>query len=191
LTASDFGAAINKSNYQTPLDIAMEITNSKDYSKYNKSNPPHGIVTEPKARDWYRRTRNIKVIEVGLAVPKWEPRIGASIDGDIIGTEGIIEIKCPEEMYDSLITHMNKINTGWRPPPFYHEHIRDSHYAQMQGGMKIVNKQWCDYIVYATGSNLSYVERVYFNQKYWDTILWPGIQKFLDEIMEPIIAGQY
>jgi exodeoxyribonuclease (lambda-induced) len=208
LTASNFGAAIGKSSYCTPLDIALDITNIKskthnkfqdtkrdpdDFSFYNrhKFNSQHGVITEPKAREWYCRTRNVKVVEVGLAVPKWETRIGASLDGDIVGTDGMIEIKSPLEMYESLRNHTAKIKTGWRPPPFYHNHIWETHYAQMQGGMKITGKKWCDYIVYATESNLSYVERVLFNPTYWDTILWPGIQNFLNNVMEPLIVEEY
>jgi hypothetical protein len=211
LTASNFGAAIGKSWMESPHDIALDITTIPNTNKiisrnpapvpngsikkhYTKSNRPkqkfdqqHGVVTESAARNWYCSTRNVTVITVGLAVPKWEPRIGASLDGDIPGTDGIIEIKCPFEMYDQLKLHMRKIKSGWTPPPFYHDHIRDSHYAQMQGSMKIFGKQWCDYIVYATCSNLSYVERIPFDQTYWDRILFPGIIDFLDNILEPII----
>lgn len=192
LTASNFGAALNKSNFFTPIDLALDITNivrgrNSTHIDRNKFSTQHGVVTEPKARNWYCRTRNVVVVEVGLAVPKWEPRICALLDGDIKDTDGIIEIKSPLEMYEPLRNHMSKIKTGWKPPPFYHEHIWESHYAQMQGSMKIVGKHWCDYIVFATESNLSYVERVPFNQKYWDETLWPCIQNFLNNIMEPII----
>lgn len=151
-------------------------------------NKRHGVITEPKAREWYCKTRGVIVKEVGLSVPKWEPRIGASLDGDIVDSDGIIEIKSPLQMYESLTNHMAKINTGWRPPSFYHAHIREIHYAQMQGSMKITGKKWCDYIVFATQSNLSYVERVPFNKKYWDEVLWPGVTYFLNNIMEPLIA---
>lgn len=194
LIASNFGAAMGKSNFCSPLDIAVDITNLNDFGKSqsdrSKFMTQHGVVTEPKARDWYCRTRNSEVDEIGLAVPKWEPRIGASLDGDIKNSDGMIEIKSPFDMYEPLRNHMSKITTGWRPPPLYHDHIWDSHYAQMQGSMKIVGKQWCDYIVYATQSNLSYVERIPFNQKYWDETLWPGIQNFLNNIMEPLIFQQ-
>lgn len=228
LTASNFGAAIGKSCFSTPHDIAAEIANvavdnanifierphcnntkrwpSMDPDRFNRRSPKrshngqnspkirfnqqHGVITESKARDWYCKTRNVTIVEVGLAVPKWEQRIGASLDGDITGTDGIVEIKCPFEMYEQLKSHIDKIKFGWRPSSFYHEHIRESHYAQMQGSMKIFGKQWCDYIVYATESNLSYVERIPFNKTYWDDILWPGITHFLDNIIEPIIQSE-
>ena len=187
LTVSNFGGAIGKSSFCSPMEIAIDITNIKPKTTSAKFAMQHGVVTEPKARDWYCKTRNVEVQEVGLAVPKWEPRIGASLDGEV-GPDGIIEIKSPLVMYEPLQNHMIKINTGWRPPPFYHGHIWDTHYAQMQGGMKITGRKWCDYIVYATESNRSYVERIYFNQQYWDNELWPGVQNFLNNIMEPLIA---
>lgn len=209
LTASNFGAAIGKSWISSPYDIALNITTTSDPIKIPPTEPyphrsdkqhpktytrpkqkftqQHGVVTESTARNWYCSTRNVRVATVGLAVPKWEPRIGASLDGNIPGTDGIIEIKCPFEMYDQLKLHMDNIKSGWNPPPFYHDHIRDSHYAQIQGSMKIFGKKWCDYIVYATCSNLSYVERIPFNKTYCDTVLFPGITHFLDNILEPII----
>lgn len=190
LTASNFGGAIGKSKFSSPIDIALDVTNFKprNSSEHSKFIAQHGVKTEPEARNWYCRTRKVKVVEVGLAVPKWEPRIGASLDGDVIDTDGIIEIKSPLEMYKPINEHMEKIKRGWKPSPFYHEHIWESHYAQMQGSMKITGKKWCDYIIYATKSNRAYVERIPFNLTYWNTILWPGIVNFLDNIMEPLIA---
>lgn len=189
LTASNFGAAIGKSIFTSPLDIALDIANikPKSFTDENKAVMKHGVDTEPKAREWYSHHFKVQVREVGLAVPKWEVRIGASVDGEVLGTNGIIEIKSPLEMYRPLQEHKKKIENGWKPPPFYHKHIWETHYAQMQGCMKITNKDWCDYIVYATKSNLCYTERIYFNEEYWDKILWPGIRNFLDNILEPLI----
>lgn len=190
LTASNFGAAVGRSNFSTPMEVAMDITGIKDktFTESSKIAMQHGVITEPVARDWYCRTRNVVVDEVGLAVPKWEPRIGASLDGDIRGTDGIIEVKSPRTMYKPLATHYSRLQGGWVPPPLYHSHIWDTHYDQMQGAMRVTNKKWCDYIVYATDSGRSYVERVQFNEAYWNENLWPKIQNFLDTMIEPIIA---
>lgn len=189
VTASDFGTAINLTTFCTPKTLAVNITNLKPRSLIEnvKFLAQHGVKNEPIARNWYAKSRNVKIQEIGLAVPKWEPRIGASIDGDVVGTEGIIEIKSPLEMYKSLKDHMYKIETGWQPPAFYHNHIWEKHYAQIQGSLKIMEKKWCDYIVYAVQSNLVYVERIYFNEEYWEKTLWPRLLYFLDYIMEPLI----
>lgn len=190
LTTSNFGAAAGRSAHCSKIDLAMDIAGIKykSFPDRGKLCKGHGTVTEPEARDWYCRTRNVEVVEVGLAVPKWEPRIGTSLDGQVRGVKGAIEIKSPFTMYENLDNHIAKIKTGWRPPPFYHEHIYDTHYYQMQGGMKITGNEWCDYIVFATQSNRVYVERVPFNPRYWDETMWPEITSFLDEYMEPLIA---
>lgn len=193
LTSANFGAALGLSAYSTMIEVAMDITNlkKKSFPDRGKLFKEHGTTTEPEARKWYSQTRGVDVVEVGLAVPKWEPRIGTSLDGDIVGTDGIIEIKSPLQMYAPLDEHMSKIKSGWKPPVHYHDHIWDTHYAQMQGQMKIMEKKWCDYIVFAKQSNRVYVERVLFNQSYWDDILWPGIQYFIDNYMEPLIADGF
>lgn len=190
LTASNFGNVTSAEELCTLSELALHLTNLKPFKKADlvKINKMHGVKTEPEARNWYCKRFKVKVVEVGLAVPKWEPRIGASLDGEVVGTDGMIEIKSPLEMYKSLQDHINKINSGWKPSPFYHNHIWNSHYAQIQGSLKITNKKWCDYVVYATKSNKVYVERIYFDQVYWNTILWPCIKSFLDNVLEPIIS---
>ena len=227
LITSDFGGAIGQSSFSTPMDVAFSIAGikTKTFAKDSKEKKnfkcqedrgnfmiQHFAKTEPAAREWYSRTRNVRIKQVGLIVPKWEPRIAAVLSGEVLsepeargesgtrgengergesGTkgenEGMIVIKCPLEMYGPLRDHITKINSGWRPRPFYHEHIWESHYAQIQGNMKIAGKKWCDYIVYATSSNLVYVERVLFDQGYWDLTLWPEIKSFLDTVLEPLI----
>jgi hypothetical protein len=181
LTASSFGTVIKKSNLSN--EIAMTLMNNKQFDLNIKQTG----VKESKPQDWYCLTRNVQVDEVHLVVPKWEPRICA-LNLNILGTDGIINIKNPVVMYDSLNNHMDKIDTGWRPPPFYHSHIREAYYAEIQGTMKITEKSFCDFIVYSSESNLSYVERIPFDQVYWDNILWPKIQNFLDNVMEPLVV---
>lgn len=205
VTASSFAAAIGKSSFSSPLDVAANIVKIRTQI-CDKNSRKHGIVTEPEARNHYIKTKGIFVQEVGLAVPKWEPRIGTSVDGipfiprgislpsvDEIpsGTNGIIEIKCPEKMYRPLQEYIDKRNAGWVPEPGYHAHIHDTHYCQMQGSMKIRGADWCDYYVYATGSNAVYTERVRFNPRFWDDVLGPGLDRFLDEILEPLIQQTF
>lgn len=183
LSAANFGDAIGKNNFYTPVQVATDLLQIQTLRNQ------HNIMIIREAHEWYCRTRDVVISEIGLAVPKWEPRIITSVDGDVIGTDGIIEIRSPLEMYKPLREHMAKISNSWDPPKFYHSHIWESHYAKMQGNMKITGKKWCDYIVYATHSNLSYVERIPFNQTYWDNVLWPAIKIFLDTYMEPMIAA--
>lgn len=127
-----------------------------------------GKDNEPKGRDWYELNFGVKVNEVGLAVPKWDNRIGASSDGEVEGTQGIIEIKSPLNLYRSLKTE-EVVETR----------IMASHYDQMQGTMAIMNKEWCDYVVYPHLDDEVYVERVYFDSPYWEE-LYRELTPFLD-----------
>lgn len=168
LTASNFGAAIGKSKFCSPMDLAMEIAGikQKEFSEKSKLLMQHGVNTEPIARDWYCRTYGVQVEEVGLAIPKWDTRIGASLDGSV-GVDGCIEIKCPLQMYYQLDQHSKKIEEGVVFDKYYHDHIFDSYFCQIQGGMCITGKKWTDFIVFSTESNRVFVERIWFNSKYW------------------------
>src|SRR5579883_2100274 len=53
----------------------------KEFTDEAKARMKHGSVTEPLARDWYSKEKGVEVVEIGLAVPKWDLRIGASTDG--------------------------------------------------------------------------------------------------------------
>ena len=45
--------------------------------------------------------------------------------------------------------------------------------------MAILNRKWCDYIVYT--KEQVFVQRIKFDREYWDNVLYSGICKFLDE----------
>lgn len=189
VTASNFGTCAGHSRFSGPEALAHEIAGLKEktFSDNSRRVMDYGTETEPKAREWYERTRNVKVKEYGLAVPKWNIYIGGSPDGIIEGTDGIIEIKCPEKMYGPLKERMTK------PPPsdpYCHSHIWPTHYDQMQGCMAILNKSYCDYIVFSPPDGLAYVERIHFNRAYWETQLYPKIQEFLEVKLKPLLKQQ-
>ena len=129
----------------------------------------------------------------------------------------MIEIKCPEKMYDGILNHLASVQQQYElsstsfykndldsklneiemelmkksaflqtlpSKQFYkkeYSHILESHYCQMQGCMAITEKDWCDYIVYATGDNKVYVERIYRDTLYWNQFLYPRICQFLKD----------
>lgn len=127
----------------------------------------HGTETESVARDWAIKFLSKPIRERGLIVPKWDPFIGASIDGDIEGTPGIIEIKAPREMYYPLRQYIDQKAAGWNPPVNYHNHIWPTHYAQMQHALAVTGKEWCLYVVYCTTDNTVFTQKVSFDPVYW------------------------
>lgn len=154
------------------------------FTEKEKERIEHGVETEPIARDWYEKEYGVKVEQVGLAVPKWDYRIGGSPDG-LVGENGMIEIKCPVSMYQGLIDKIDfasletrNRDSEFRVPP---SHIWTSHYDQMQGCMAILGRDCCDYVVYSTGDESVYTERIPFNKDYWWKTLYPRIAAFLDK----------
>lgn len=133
-----------------------------------------GIKMESVARKYYEETYNYVVKDVGFAIPKYDTRIGVAVDGDVYDKNGnsintIIEIKCPQKMYKPLLKYINK---GCPDTPLYN-HIWRSHYDQMQMGMAVLGRLYCDYIVYCPleepGQQL-FIERIPFNYHYWNWV---------------------
>jgi len=185
LTASNSGTVADLNPYENKFFYALCISKiiKKEFNSLALERMAHGTNMEPIAREFYEKYRGVTVDEVGLAVPKWETRMGASVDGDIVGTPGIIEIKCPKIMYKPLIEKINNPNHE----KYDHKHIAPYYYCQMQMNMKVLNKEWCDYIVYAVDSGQCYIDRVYFFEEFWEQTLFPKILSFLDDILDPLL----
>lgn len=165
LTGSNFGNASGV-GYETMENLALYMLGVKkrEFDLASKKRMDHGIYTEKIARGWYEHVTGNKVKDAGFAIPNFDPRIGSSLDGHV-GEDGCVEIKCPESMYMG-----DKINP--------------SHYAQMQGGMAICNKKWCDYIVYSTKDGFADIKRVEFDKDFWDNDLYPKLCNFIDYVKE-------
>jgi len=188
LTMSNAGSATNM-GYDKPEEIAPIIAGIKEkkFSEFALNVMRYGTETEPEAREWYEKVKGVTVKELGLVVPKWNPFIGSSVDGEL--EDGIIEIKCPKIMYNPLEMHTLRLQSGWIPDKYYHGHIKDCHYCQMQGGMAILGKQWCDYVVYSPPSGKVFLDRVYFNPEFWNNTMYPRILEFLKVNLFPIYRG--
>lgn len=181
LTASNFGIAIGHSNFSTPEELADQIAgiSKKSFTPEAIQRMGYGTQMEPVARQWYATTRGVEVNEVGIAIPKWDPMIGGSLDGNV-GSDGCIEIKCVAKMYEPLKKRIanSTVSKDW-------SHIWKTHFDQMQGCMAITNKKWCDYVVFCPAEDQVYVERIPFQPEYWEKILYPGLRHFLEKLLLP------
>lgn len=140
-----------------------------------------------KAYKWYQDTYNTKIVKITTIVPKWNDRIQTTIDSIVNGVnDGIIDIRQPATMYKSLEHHTQKINQGWIPEKYYHNHIFDDHYVQIQANMKICNKLWCDYVVFVKNGNQVYIERIYFNEPYWNQV-WSTLDDYINNVLVPTL----
>jgi uncharacterized protein YebE (UPF0316 family) len=224
-SGSTIGYCLGHSPFNTPDESALDICcmrfNANEEGVINASIPivlgkkskneesirvmGLGTINEPIARDYYANLKNVLCDEVGYAVPKFDFRLGVSIDGDVMNkdgteTDGMIEIKCPEKMYAPIKNyimnkrfkekHMGKIkdinkfkdNVSYEDKYYY---IWQTHYDQMQLGMAIMNKKWCDYVVFALDGN-RFVKRVYFNRKYWND-MYKQIDIFIENKINPLL----
>jgi len=92
-----------------------------------------GVETEAEARMTYELIYGVTVDQTGFVKHPTLQWVGASPDG-MIGTDGLIEIKCPHTK-----THLQTLKSGEAPKVYY---------SQMQMQMWTMNRQWCDFVSY-------------------------------------------
>jgi putative phage-type endonuclease len=89
-----------------------------------------GIDYEGHARNWYASSRRVVVREVGFVVHPEFDYVGASPDG-LVGTDGLIEIKCPQPK------NFNQVVSSGCVPARYR--------WQIQGQLWVCQKDWLDF----------------------------------------------
>ena len=169
INSSNSGAMADKSRFKSAEETGKIIAGvvEDNFTPEAIERMNKGTLYEPTARKWYEKNNKCKALERGLCVLKSDITIGASVDGDVLNSDGIIEIKCPQKMYRPILTYLENVEHGWKPEKGYHDHIWETHYCQMQHGMFVLNKKWCDYIVYCVESSQVFTQRVDFNPEYW------------------------
>lgn len=123
--AKETTAAYTNIIYQVVYErLSGEITNG-----YTNEWMERGKELEPEARLWYELNFE-EVSNGGFFCDDW---VGASPDG-LIGTEGLIEIKCPKPS-----THIQYL-MGKELPSTYQ--------WQVQGQLYVTDRKWCDFVSY-------------------------------------------
>jgi putative phage-type endonuclease len=165
VNSSDSGAIVGESSFKTPEQTGKIIA-GLDKVEDNAA-MQHGHKYEIDARKWYSQKYNVQVLERGLCVCKYDITIGASVDGEVLNSDKIIEIKCPLKMYKPIQNYIDNLNRGWKPEKNYVGHIFKLHYCQMQQAMFVLNKKYCDYIVYCTSTLQIFNQRINFDPEFW------------------------
>ena len=83
------------------------------------------------ARETYAFAYDVEIEETGLVMHPTIPDFGASPDG-LIGTDGLLEIKCPQ-----TATHIDTLLSGSVP---------EKYRTQMQAQMACTGRAWCDFV---------------------------------------------
>ena len=135
ITATGKPASNDTSRAQLLQLLAERITGESEPSFYN-DDMARGHLLEPLARDIYARHYH-PVVECGFVTAQFDgTTIGYSPDG-LVGDDGLIEIKSPRQK-----NHLKWMLAGMVPA---------EHRPQVQTGLAVTGRAWCDFISYAPG----------------------------------------
>jgi putative phage-type endonuclease len=124
--------------------LAERITGESEPSFYN-DDMARGHLLEPYARSLYAMHSGFEVRECGFVTRHTSGIVlGYSPDG-LVGDDGIIEIKAPRQK-----KHLQALLSDEMPPEYI---------PQVQTGLAVTGREWCDFISYAPGLPL-FVKRI-------------------------------
>jgi hypothetical protein len=134
--------------------VAERITGWTEHV-YVSGDMMRGTMDEPIARDLYGRTV-APVTECGFMIRDgrgW--RLGYSPDG-LVGDDGLIEVKSrrPKEHLATILA----------------DAVPLENLAQLQAGLFVSGRAWCDYISYCGGMPM-WVKRVFPDERWFDAIV--------------------
>ena len=165
------GPSASRENYSTQL--VLERLTNKQADSYTNAAMQWGTETEPMARQAYELKRGLFVNETGFVDHPTIEMSGASPDG-LVGTDGLIEVKCPNSA-----THMETMLTQKVPAKYI---------PQMMWQMACTGRNWCDFVSYDPRfpENLQiFIERVEYDPTYV-RMLELEITQFLDEVTKKV-----
>ena len=132
------------------LELTAEIVTGQPTETYVSRDMQRGKDLEPEVRDLYTFLHDVEVEQVGF-IKDCELNFGYSPDG-LIGTHGLLEIK-------TRLPHLQvEILCDGGVPMEYR--------AQMQSGLWITRREWCDLACYCPGMPL-HVAREYADKEYF------------------------
>ena len=176
LTGSNFGAAVGHNKFKSPLQLAHEML----YENFEGNEATRwGNAHEQVACHEYILAKkqllctggneddvDFSVSHSGLNPHESKHWLAVSPDGHVRenGVTAILEIKCPfkRKLYPEI-------------PPYYMD--------QIQGIMGVLSVPWTDFCVW-TPDEFS-IQRVAFNKEYWESRLYPGLERFYHEVFIP------
>lgn len=161
VTAKTFKPAVNDtSRALTALLVAERITGYTEPTRMT-DDMWRGVEDEPRAREKYTE-HHAPVAEAGFMILERDGiRLGYSPDG-LVGDDGLIEIKSRRQK-----KHLATILA---------DEVPIENMAQIQAGLLVSGRQWCDYISYCGGMPL-WVKRVHPDAK-WHTAITAAARQF-------------
>lgn len=146
ITASNFGALMTLPRSKKDREAGLISETARTYlvkkvsevltgmsKEFTTQSMEWGSEIEDEARKIYELENMVEVKQIGFAILESNPIVGGSPDG-LVGDDGIIEIKCPD----------SNTFTGY----LLGDSIVKGYMAQIQGNLWILDRSWCDFIVY-------------------------------------------
>ncbi len=184
ITASRFGEIICATENR---DKKLLCASLFSHQKLKTPAVIHGQTWEKVAVKALEEKHSIKVSESGLFVSPCYPFLGASPDG-LIGTEGIVEVKCPYNGRNSQISP-SKLFPFLKQEDEKLELKRNHRYFyQIMGQLAISRRQYCLFVVY-THCDL-FVQKIIYESTFFDQEMLPKLKDFYDNDYRPYVASQ-
>lgn len=136
------------------LTLAAERITGRVEPNWPSREQQRGHDEEPFARDEYS-THFAPVVELGfMTEDKWGFTIGYSPDG-LVGSDGMVEIKAriPKRHIRVVLS----------------DQVPAEHMAQIQTGLLVSGRKWCDYVDFSNGMHL-FPKRVYPDEQWFNAI---------------------
>ncbi len=114
--------------------LAVERITGSCVEMFTNAAMARGTELEPIARSAYEQLRGVLVEEVGFCQSSEMECVGVSPDG-LIGSDGLIEIKCPSAM----AKHLEALRTGGAS-------VYSEYKWQVQGQLWVTDRAWCDVV---------------------------------------------
>ena len=133
---------------------------------------------------------DITVDKCGFFVSKTHPFLGASPDGIVSDSEssGLLEVKYIQmEESETLEEALIRKRICVKISGILEIHKKHQYYFQLQQQMFVANKVWNDFVVKGSGGTSVFIQRVFFDSSFWNTVLHK-LEFFFQTYMLPEIA---
>ena len=163
------GYSASRTNYMIEL-LCQRLTGKREEG-FTSAAMQRGTELESSARSVYEAENGVIVIECGLVQHSTIAMFAASPDG-IIGSDGLLEIKCP-----NTSTHIDFLRTG-KPDGKYQ--------LQMLAQMACTGRKWCDFVSFddRLPAQLQYSKVRFERDDIRINEMLVEIEKFLHELNE-------
>lgn len=163
------GYSASRANYMMEL-LCQRLTGKREEG-FTSAAMQRGTELESSARSVYEAENGVIVIECGLVQHSTIAMFAASPDG-IIGSDGLLEIKCP-----NTSTHIDFLRTG-KPDGKYQ--------LQMLAQMACTGRKWCDFVSFddRLPAQLQYSKVRFERDDIRINEMLVEIEKFLHELNE-------